>query len=199
MKQIKFSVIALVVTVLTLSSCKYEEGPGISLIAKRDRLANEWVVSNYKIDGTDNDTALKSMNVGDSLVSVLSIMRTGFYTFDAQYTTDYSKNNNNKVYSVTTTQTSNANHVALIESFSRNRLQTNMGSRGKWSFDDKHRHVLFADNGNRDLSQSSVLKVLDCEIIKLKNKEIKLKFKGTDNKDHVVTFVPRNKENPSQR
>ena len=89
--------LTLFVFTLVLSSCKYEEGPGISLISKRDRISNEWSVINYKIDGNDNDSALKSFKSGDSLEMLLTISRSGYFSTNPQYTRAFSKANNNKL------------------------------------------------------------------------------------------------------
>ena len=57
MKKFNLVLTVLFLTSIALTSCKYEEGPGISLISKRDRLANEWSVVNYKIN---NERYIKS-------------------------------------------------------------------------------------------------------------------------------------------
>jgi hypothetical protein len=37
-----------------IQSCKkYEEGPLISLVSRTERVANTWIVDNYKLNGTD--------------------------------------------------------------------------------------------------------------------------------------------------
>lgn len=46
--------LALLVTTTTFTSCqKYEDGPGVSLRSRRERISNTWKVENYKINGTD--------------------------------------------------------------------------------------------------------------------------------------------------
>ncbi|MFN0030991.1 MAG: hypothetical protein ACKVOR_02415 [Flavobacteriales bacterium] len=43
-----------IVAIGTLASCnKYEDGPGISLRSRRERVANTWQVENYKVNGSD--------------------------------------------------------------------------------------------------------------------------------------------------
>lgn len=42
---------------VVFTGCKYEEGPAISLRNKRDRVANEWKISGYQINGTEDAAA----------------------------------------------------------------------------------------------------------------------------------------------
>jgi len=193
MKQVKLTFLSLLVIVLTFTACKYEEGPGISFIAKRDRISNEWVATNYTIDGNKSDTALNSFFYGDTIQAVLSIMRGGYFSTNPQYTKKYSDDNNKAML----IQNSNLEMESNVKS---NYFAKAVGAaNGKWDFVDKHRKVSFANNGNSDLSSSAINPVLTCDIIKLKNKEIKLSYIAKDGKKHVVTFEARNKENPSQR
>ena len=54
----KISLVLFAGLSMLFSACKYEEGPGISFRAKRDRISNEWKVTGYAVDGTE-DAALK--------------------------------------------------------------------------------------------------------------------------------------------
>jgi len=47
----------LVVGVLVTSCYKYEEGPRISLLSRKARLCNEWVLQTYLDNGTDKTVA----------------------------------------------------------------------------------------------------------------------------------------------
>lgn len=193
MKQVKLSFLSLLAIVFTFSACKYEEGPGISFVAKRDRMANEWVATNYTIDGNKSDTALNSFSYGDTIQAVVSIMRTGYFSTNAQFTKKYYDDNNKAMLS-------QSNNIEMETSIKSNYFAKAVGAaNGKWDFVDKHSKVSFANNGNRDISSSDFSPVLTCDIIKLKNKEIKLSYIAKDGKKHVVTFEARNKENPRQR
>jgi hypothetical protein len=55
MKKIQFIMLFFVLA-LGMSSCKYEEGPFISVIPKTERVTNTWIVSNAIIDGTQSSS-----------------------------------------------------------------------------------------------------------------------------------------------
>jgi hypothetical protein len=48
----KFLVLALL-SVIAVSCGKYEEGPGFSLISKKNRVTNTWVLSKVEVNGQD--------------------------------------------------------------------------------------------------------------------------------------------------
>lgn len=53
----------ILLTVFMLQSCqKYEDGPMISLRSRTERVSNQWVVDNYKINGADYTSLLTSYN-----------------------------------------------------------------------------------------------------------------------------------------
>ena len=62
----KIAVILILITVLVLfsmQSCqKYEDGPMLSLRTRTERVTNQWVVDNYKINGADYTSLLTSYN-----------------------------------------------------------------------------------------------------------------------------------------
>lgn len=71
-----FSMVALFIAA-SFSSCgKYEEGPGISLLPKKSRLANEWKVDKYVYaDGTtvtpdENNTSVMTIEKDGTFKSV---------------------------------------------------------------------------------------------------------------------------------
>ena len=185
----------LFVSILLMSCGKYEEGPGISLISKRDRLANEWSVINYKINNEDNANALNSFKSGDSLEMIVSIARTGYFSLNPQYTKIYSKANNNKLF----TYRKDDHFYFLAPIYESNIFIKNCSGNGKWSFTERHDKVVFGNNGNGDLSKASDSEVLICDIIKLKNKELKISFTAKDGSKHLMTMEPRNSETPAQR
>lgn len=82
----KIAAIALAGT-MALSACKYEHGPGISLRSKRDRVANEWLIDNLTIDGTDVTSSVNDSEIG--FYSILRMTRSGSYGLDmVQVVTD---------------------------------------------------------------------------------------------------------------
>lgn len=189
MKNIKNLLIIAGVFSMVLSACKYDEGPGISFVTKRDRVANEWSVTGYKVDGTDDATLKNSFSHGDSIELVLNIARDGGYGFNLQYT---------KSYQATTKwrKLLQANYPIFVAeyiwSFNKNSLFELIGSNGKWTFANKHDEVHF---GQYDLSHNyTEFKPLVCKIIMLKNKMLKLEYVAPDNKKHLITFEPINTE-----
>lgn len=53
MKNLKTSILAVLAVVLVFSSCKYEEGPKVSLKTKKARIAGTWKVKTVFINGTE--------------------------------------------------------------------------------------------------------------------------------------------------
>jgi hypothetical protein len=193
MKKFNLILTVLFLTSIALTSCKYEEGPGISLISKRDRLANEWSVVNYKINNEDNAAALNSFKSGDSVEHIFSISRSGYFSFGPQYTKAFSKANNNKI------MVYNDNLYELFNTLNENTFIKNAATQGRWSFTERHDKVVFGNNGNGDLSKASDAEVLICDIVQLKNKELKISFTAKDGTKHLMTMEPRNSETPAQR
>jgi len=70
----------LVFAAVAISSCKYEHGPNISLRTKRDRVANEWLVSKFVYDGVDQTGLINSDSNG--FHSLLKFSRNGSYSVE---------------------------------------------------------------------------------------------------------------------
>ncbi len=72
-KSIAFAAIAI--TALGVSSCgKYEEGPGLSLLSKKARLAGEWDIKEF-VDGADGSVTT------DTSSDTFTIDKDGTYTW----------------------------------------------------------------------------------------------------------------------
>ncbi|MDI1235772.1 MAG: hypothetical protein PSX81_15955 [bacterium] len=187
--KIKNLLIIVAISSLILSACKYDEGPGISLRTKRVRISNEWIVTDYQVNG-NTDNAIKSSFVhGDSLQLVLSINKTGKYEYNLQYTEAYQNSTAWNKYFV-------ANQTGLVNlyyEYTKNSLFKLLTSHGAWSFGSKHSNIVF---GAPDLSHAEgESRPLDCKIIMLKAKNLKIEFVNpSDQAKHTVTFEPRNKE-----
>lgn len=191
MKKLNNLWIIVAAVMIALSSC-YKEGPAISLRAKRDRLANEWICTEYTVDGQAADSLKKSFYVGDSLTLVLNISRSNAYNMDMQYTKEYSEKNNNALLNLKTNFT-NKHYIVLKGNLvDNNILHQNIGNGGKWSFMDKFRKVEFS-NPMGDLSKADGQKLFTAEVLMLKNKNIKLQY-DINGKSHNITFEPLNKE-----
>lgn len=188
MKNFKNLLIIAAVFSIVFSACKYDEGPGISLRLKRQRLSNGWIVTNYKVDGSDNDSLKRSFSHGDSIQMVFAIYQSGSYAWNLQYTESYQASTTWRKYYV-------ANQTGLMAmdyNHSQNSLFKRLGSNGKWTFDDHHNDVHFGPN---DLSYSEGEdKPLVTNIVMLKNEMLKLKFTAKDGKSHLVTFEARYKK-----
>ncbi len=53
-KQIAVVIIFIGLLQLSIQSCKkYPDGPSFSLISRSERVANNWVIDNYKVNGDD--------------------------------------------------------------------------------------------------------------------------------------------------
>lgn len=188
MKNFKNLLIIAAVFSLVFSACKYDEGPGISFRLKRQRLSNGWIVTNYKVDGSDNDSLKRSFSHGDSLQMVLAIYQSGSYAWNLQYTESYQATTTWHKYYIA----NQTGLVAMDYNYSQNSLFKKMGSYGKWTFDKKHSDVHF---GSSDLSHAEGEdKPLVTNIVMLKNEMLKLKFQAKDGKTHLVTFEARNKK-----
>ncbi|MFM6983258.1 MAG: hypothetical protein ACKOXF_03935 [Chitinophagaceae bacterium] len=191
MKKLNNLWIIVAAVTIALSSC-YKEGPAISLRAKRDRLANEWICTDYTVDGQASDTLKKSFYVGDSLTLVLNITRSNAYGMNMQYTKEYSERNNNKLLNLKTNFT-NAHYIDIMGHLTEdNVLYQNIGNGGKWSFMDKFRKVEFS-NPMGDLSKADGQKLFTADVLMLKNKNIKFQY-DLNGKSHTITFEPLNKE-----
>ena len=138
---------AAVTLALVFSGCKYEDGPGISLRSKRDRIANEWIVDQFIYDGKDVTDSVNSRQ--DTFSIIFELTRTGSYSLEwVHYTVD--PNNGIKYYGTSHASNHNLNNSgpALwnpknIGNYGR-KLPIPfkvLGSRGFWNFDDKHDNI----------------------------------------------------------
>lgn len=70
-KIVKISIIALIVgcTAFTFSGCgKYEDGPSISLLTKKARVAGTWGVEKYMVNGVDQTAAWRQVYSSENLI-----------------------------------------------------------------------------------------------------------------------------------
>jgi hypothetical protein len=132
---------------LVFTACKYEDGPGISLRAKRDRIANEWIVDQFIYDGKDVTDSVNSRQ--DTFSIIFEMTRTGSYSLEwVRYTVD--PNNGIKHYGTSHAVNHNLNNSgpALWNPINMGNYARKMpipfkvlGSRGFWRFDDKHERI----------------------------------------------------------
>jgi hypothetical protein len=75
-KSVQYFPLFLIIAILIFGGCKkYPEGPSLSLLTKKERVTNDWVIDKYFVDDTDNTQAYR--NVFSK--SKLSINRDGSY------------------------------------------------------------------------------------------------------------------------
>jgi len=192
MNKLKNLWIVTVVSGITLSSC-YKEGPKISFRAKRDRLANEWIVTEYKVGDNVSDSRKSEFYVGDSIALVFNIARAGYYGMDMQFTQEYSDKNDGRLLNLSSNMYTK-HYIELKGELVKNVPFYNaVGNGGRWSFDDKFRKMVMGDLGNRDLSNTDDSQLTFADILMLKNKMLKLKLQ-INGEDHTITFEPLNDE-----
>lgn len=63
----KYSIYILLAAVITLSSCKYEDGPKLSLRSKKARAVNTWYIDKMYEEGVDKTDAYKNSFVNYKL------------------------------------------------------------------------------------------------------------------------------------
>lgn len=192
MKRLKNLMALFALSAIVLTSC-YKEGPKISFRAKRDRIANEWIVTDYSVDGNSAANLKDSFYVGDSLTLVFSMARAGYYNMDLQFTKEYSEKNGGKLFNLG----ANFNSKEILDVKGRlaknNLFNKKIGSSGKWSFTDKFRKLEMGNLGNGDLSKADDTQTTIVDILMLKNKKLKLEL-DIDGQKHTITFEPLNDE-----
>ena len=180
---------------IVFTGCKYDEGPGISFRNKRDRVANEWKITGYQIDGTEDAAAKKSFTAaGDSIEMIFVMTRNYNYAMNMSYVDGYVSPSGDKLLAPSAKDT--RVYQDILGAFSVNNLLfKKLKQSGKWAFGDKYKTINFGANGNGDLAYTvgNDTSILKSNIIMLKNDNLKLDFQ-INGKTHVITFEPKNKE-----
>lgn len=206
MQKMKRFCFAAAIVAVVFSACKYEDGPGISLRSKRDRIANEWIVDQFIYDGKDVTDLVNSRQ--DSFSLIFEMTRSGAYSVErVHYTVD--PNNGMKFYGTSHVSNHNLNNSGPVKWNPLNigNYERKMpipfkvlGARGYWNFDEKHDKISIGKessystepaNGNgNSFHQNARL----WTITKLKEKNIA--FKGVDSagKSWSVQLKNINKE-----
>ncbi len=172
---------------LTLAACKYEEGPGITLRSKTDRVANEWKFTKYTYDGND---ALSSI-IGTDFNLVLNMYRTGDYGIvmikplaDGKYETTATGNNTTK-WNSTQVDT----YINGIPAHVRELM-----NHGYWNFDKRHFKIQIKPELSHDPNKPEQSLSQDWTIVMLKEKMMKVWGMDKNNKKFEFTFEPLNGE-----
>lgn len=189
MKNFKYLLLITVVLSIVFAACKYEEGPGISLRQKRERVSGAWKVTNCLVDGVSDAAMLASFSYGasattsDSLQIIFSITQSGSYSMNLQYTESYAASSTWRKYYIA----NQTGLMALTWDHTKNTFFKLIGSNGKWTFHNKWKEIHF---GTYDLSYSEgEAKPLKCTIVMLKNEMLKLSYVDMG-KTYVLTFEP---------
>jgi hypothetical protein len=191
MKSIKNLLIAgIVIFAFALTSC-YKEGAKISFRSKRDRIANEWSLVEYKVDGNPDQAMKDAWKSGDSMELLFIITKSPTYGFGLQYTKSYSDAHNGAVFS--SNRPEQPATYQIIQNNFRNNVpfHNKLARGGNWTFADKFRHIRFGIIGNPDVAYDDATDILEAKIIMLKDKGFKLEWVNDDNKTHTMEFEPR--------
>ncbi len=217
MKRLIYSFLAI--TVL-LSACKYEEGPGISLRSKRDRVSNEWKVDEYSytpLNGTAQDrkadynftndsfyTYFTKPNPADPTLTVLDStlsLHTYSYVFvitrTASYSLDVVDQDNNGIDPRMMAQFVAQKTRLVSKSIPDPLGMFNIGGRGEWSFVNKSSKIQFKpDNGGSnyigdDIKAGKMAPVV-FDIVMLTNDKMKLKAEDVNGGKHEYTLTAFN-------
>jgi hypothetical protein len=180
---------------IVFTGCKYEEGPGISFRTKRDRIANEWKVTGYQIDGTEDAAAKKTfISAGDSIELILVMTRNYSYAMDMSYVDGYVSPSGDKLLAPSSLDTRTYRDISNTFA-TGNSICQKLHKGGKWAFGDKYKSINFGANGNGDLSYQvgKDTAIFKSNIIMLKNDNLKMEFEF-GGKKHLISFEPKNKE-----
>lgn len=194
MRSFKKASLFILASAALFTACKYEEGPGISFRSKRDRIANEWKITGYQVDGQDDDAAKNSFRSGDSIELIFTMTRNYHYAMNMAYTDNYTSPTGNKILSPNAQD--DRTYQDILGGFKTgNKLFRKIAQSGKWAFSDKFKQVHFGANGNGDLAypEGDDSTIVKSDIIMLKNKMLKLEF-NIEDKKHRITFEPKNPE-----
>ena len=191
MKNIKNLLIAgVVISAFVLSSC-YKEGAKISFRPKRDRVANEWSLVEYEVDGTADAGLKNAWKSGDSMELLFIVTKSPSYGFGLQYTKTYSDAHDGKIF--TTNKPEQPSTYQMIQGNMRvnNPFYSKLARGGSWTFVDKFRTIRYGIIGNPDVAYDDASDFLETDIIMLKDKGIKLEWINDDGKRHTMEFEAR--------
>ncbi len=192
MKSIKNLLIAgVVVVAFALTSC-YKEGAKISFRSKKDRLANEWSLTEYQVNGQSVDSLKNAWRSGDSMELLFILTKGPSYGFGLQYTKSYSDAHDGKIF--TTSKPEMPSTYQAIQNSFRDRVWFNqkLARGGQWTFMDKFRKIRFGIIGNPDVAQNDATDFLEVKILMLKDKDLKFEFVHDDGSTHTMKFEARN-------
>lgn len=215
MKKLLYSIIALSVL---LTACKYDEGPGISLRSKRDRVANEWAVDAYSYTAKGGSSVDRSgwYNIkGDTIYTYFTrpstvdttqqVLDSTYKIYDYSYVLILTRNGN---YSQEVVDGENKSlDPRLRFNFSDQNYRANqtkspdplgflvLSNNGDWSFIAKHDRIqMNHDLGGANYTEEDIKNGRSApvifDIIMLRNDEMKLTAIDVYGGKHEYTFKP---------
>jgi hypothetical protein len=219
MKKILYSIIGLSVL---LTACKYEEGPGVSLRSKRDRIANEWKVDAYSYTAKGGSSADRtgwynvkgdviytyftkpssvnpSGNELDSTSVVIDYSYVLVLTRTGAYTQEVIDGNNNSVDPRLRFNFGDQNYKANQTTSPDPLGILAESNNGEWAFTAKHSRIQMGiDLGGsnyvaEDTKAGRNVPVI-FDIVMLRNDEMKLSAIDADGGKHEYTFKPIKEE-----
>ncbi len=197
MKFVKLTSLALA-GMLTFAGCKYEEGPKISLRAKRDRVANEWRIEKYTYNDSDRTNQIVQVPGGNSQTPfelVLNFYRSGSYGIEV---VQKSKNAGGQDVYLT-------NHFVDFNECCSTDYNNYLGqlpkhiqdvmSHGTWSFDRGHTKLQVKPDLSYIASEvQSQKNTIDWGIVMLREKEMKIKGRDANNTEWTLHLKRVNNE-----
>lgn len=172
---LKIGSMALAIVLVALTSCsKYEEGPGISLRTKKQRVVAEWKATDFTINGQNG--------LNSSTTGVLDCFSGGQFSYDITGTMDiqwtFEKDGKSTIvinsdYNTLDFENSMLNCSAIYMDATNDNTENTT-----WDFSsDKKNIEITYDDGSKE----------SWEIIELREKEMKLKMNdGVD--DYQITL-----------
>jgi hypothetical protein len=209
MKLVKITALTIA-GVLTFSSCKYKDGPTISLRSKRDRVSNEWKITELKSKTADPDAQggeidltnrIEDTDLGFS--SILSLYRTGSYSVNMVKIVKDS--NTGETLYLTNAESNNTtlkNNPNRWDSDKKDQYLANLpeafktiSTSGKWSFNKGHTKIRI----NPELSQNpsdaiNSLNTIEWVITMLKEKEMHVRGSNADGTTFTMKLKRLTKE-----
>ena len=197
MKFVKLTSLALA-GMLTFAGCKYEEGPKISLRAKRDRVANEWRIEKYTYNDSDFTNQIVQVPGGNSETPfelVFNFYRSGSYGIEV---VQKSKNAEGQDVYLT-------NHVVDFNECCSTDYNNYLGqlpqhiqdimSHGTWTFDRGHTKLQVKPDLSYVASEVQAQKnTIDWGIVMLREKEMKIKGRDASNTEWTLHLKRVNDE-----
>jgi hypothetical protein len=180
-RSINLFVAITILSAFALSSC-YKEGPKISFRTKANRLANQWSLVDYQVNGSTDETLKKAWKSGDTMELLFVITKGDSYGFNIQYT-----KGSGKIFTANKPEQGSV-YASIQNTFRDNVIFSQRLARGgKWTFIDKFKKIRFGVIGNPDVAFDENTDILEADLLMLKNDKMKMSF-DQGGQTHTMTF-----------